>query len=520
MIRKKVDKQGVQGPDLFQPSGGRSIKVWIYGFAALLIVLSTASLAFIAHYAWREADRRALESEQLRMSNALHDYHRQIARDQIALAQWDETFKALQPPIDRHFVEFELARDLWEDFDLARTFIVDGNGSLIAQAFEDEIRFDAQQLAPGNEIRRLAEETLAAFKRRQTRSSSVFSEWHMPQSALLDIGASAFAVVDGTPALLSAMPVLPDEGTVELHADYPAILVNAVYLDEDWIAELNEQLSFRELGFYPGPPERRHPTNYLIRADDGKIFGYLRWDHAKPGREIWVTALPLIILLVSLIAVVAFALASKISRLSASLEESERKNHHFARHDALTGLPNRHHFSDCLAYSLDCLPEQEFAILACDLDRFKPVNDTHGHEAGDTVICSVAQRLRLLVGKHGIVSRIGGDEFIILLTGQTGRDHLASLAEQIGETVAGPIEIGSGQVVEIGVSIGIAIAPDCGSTEKELIRMADLALYKAKDNGRNGFEFAGPQLLQAATPNREHKLHESEPEQPRLESTL
>ncbi|MDN3718854.1 diguanylate cyclase [Roseibium salinum] len=314
----------------------------------------------------------------------------------------------------------------------------------------------------------------------------------MPQSALLDIGASAFAVVDGTPALLSAMPVLPDEGTVELHADYPAILVNAVYLDEDWIAELNEQLSFRELGFYPGPPERRHPTNYLIRADDGKIFGYLRWDHAKPGREIWVTALPLIILLVSLIAVVAFALASKISRLSASLEESERKNHHFARHDALTGLPNRHHFSDCLAYSLDCLPEQEFAILACDLDRFKPVNDTHGHEAGDTVICSVAQRLRLLVGKHGIVSRIGGDEFIILLTGQTGRDHLASLAEQIGETVAGPIEIGSGQVVEIGVSIGIAIAPDCGSTEKELIRMADLALYKAKDNGRNGFEFAGP----------------------------
>jgi diguanylate cyclase (GGDEF)-like protein len=195
---------------------------------------------------------------------------------------------------------------------------------------------------------------------------------------------------------------------------------------------------------------------------------------------------------------VAFALATKISRLSASLEESERKNRYFARHDALTGLANRHHFSDCLAYSLGSLPDRNFSIFACDLDHFKPVNDTYGHEAGDRVIRTVANRLRLLVGENGVVSRIGGDEFIILLTQQTDRDGLAALAGDMCRSIAEPIDIGSGDKVGIGVSIGIACAPESGASEQDLIRMADMALYRAKKSGRNAFEFAGPHSLDAA----------------------
>jgi len=488
---------GNEFPDLSRSTAGRRITVWIYSLAALLIVLSTASLTFIAHVAWGEADRRALESEQLRMNNALGDVHRRIARDQLALAQWDKTFKALQTPVDRDFIENELIEDLWEDFDLDRTFVIARDGSLIAEAVESGVRFGSNPLPPGNLIRQLAEKTLAAFNRRQKNSSSVFAEWYMPQSALIDVSVFDFAVIDGNPAFLSAIPILPDEGHVDLGSDYPAILVNAVYLDDEWMVDLNDQLSFRDLRFYPGPPERMHPTNHLIFSSDGSIFGYFLWDHSKPGREIWVTALPLIVLLATIIAVVAFAVANKISRLSTSLEESERKNHHFARHDALTGLPNRHHFSDCLAYSLDSLPESGFAILACDLDRFKPVNDTYGHEAGDRVICNVADRLRILIGKEGVVSRIGGDEFIVLLTQHCDRSRLQSLAEQISFTVTSPIDIGGGQCVEIGVSIGIACAPECGTAEKDLIRMADLALYRAKDLGRNRFEFAAPHLLQS-----------------------
>jgi len=498
-LKGKTDKAGsTRNAGWEQPRTGRRITFWIYGLAALLIFLSTASLTFIAHMAWREADRRALESEQLRLDNTLQTVFREIARNQIALAQWDKTFNALQAPIDRTFIDSELVGDLWEDFGLHRTFLIAPNGRLLAHAIENVTRFETAVLPPDNLVRRLAEDTREDFRRRQSASSSVFSEWYVPQTALMGIANTTFAVIDGSPALLSAIPVLPDDGHVRFEDDYPVVLVNAVYLDDIWIAGLIERLSYRDLRFHPGAPERRHPTNHLIHASDGSIFGYFRWDHDKPGRDIWVMAMPLILLLASIIAVVAFAAANRISRLSASLEESERKNRHFARHDALTGLPNRHHFSDCLGFALDGLPDRGFAILACDLDRFKPVNDTYGHEAGDRVICTVADRLTRTIGDNGVVSRIGGDEFIILLTQPGDRQMLASQAEVLLAEIAAPIDIGNGKFVEIGISIGIAGAPECGETENDLIRMADMALYRAKENDRNGYEFAGPHSLETA----------------------
>ncbi|TYC66884.1 diguanylate cyclase [Stappia sp. BW2] len=503
MFHRKKKTPAAVPPELDSPKAGRRITVWIYSFAALLIFLSTASLTFIAQMAWGEADRRALEAEQLQLTRTLNDFHRQIARDQITVAQWDETFNALQAPLDREFIAKNLVGDLWDDFNLDRTFVVTPDGTLIAQAFKDDVLFENRHLKSGNPIRKLAERTTAAFRRHQNGSNSVLADWYVPQSALLETSQSAFAVIDGTRAFVSTMPILPDEGVVQLEEPYPAILINATYIDEDWLSGLREQLGYKDLRFYPGEPERRQPTNYLLQAADGSTFGYFRWDHSKPGREIWMMALPLIVLLASFIAIVAFALATKISRLSASLEESERKNRYFARHDALTGLPNRHHFSDTLAFALDGLPDRGFAIFACDLDRFKPVNDTYGHEAGDKVICTVADRLKLLVSKIGVVSRIGGDEFIILLTRQTDRDRLAALAADICRSIAEPIDIGSGQKVGVGVSIGIASAPESGMNEQDLIRGADMALYRAKEKGRNTFEFSGPYGLEAAK-LREH----------------
>ena len=347
-------------------------------------------------------------------------------------------------------------------------------------------------------MRILAEQSVSAFKEGQNTSGSVFSEWYVPQSALMGIALTTYTVLDGSPALLSAIPILPDDGHVRFTSDYPVVLVNALYVDEDWLADLDERLAFKDLRYHSGSPERFHPTNHLVHAADGSIFGYYTWDHAKPGREIWMMALPMILFLALLISVVAFAAANRISRLSASLEESERRNRHHARHDSLTGLPNRHHFSDCLSFAIDGLPERGFAILACDLDRFKPVNDTYGHEAGDKAICTVADRLRRLVDEQGVVSRIGGDEFLILLTKIADRRALADLAQRILEEIACPIGIGNGQSVEIGMSIGIAAAPDCGANERDLIRMADMALYRAKEKGRNGFEFAGPHSVDAA----------------------
>lgn len=492
MLTEKRFEDQTPHPGLPQPRSGGRITLWVYGLAGLLICLSAASLTFIAHLAWREADRRALEAEQARFETTLEDVHREVVQDQIALAQWDKTFKALQQPINKDFVRNELADYLWGDYGLNQSYLIAPDGSLIAHLVEGETRFDSRDFTDGNIVSELAATTSEAFREKLLNSASVFSGWYLPEAELLDVSDWSFARIDGKPAFVSAVPVLPDDPNIQLDADYPPIMVSAIALEDEWMEELNEHLSFKDLKFLEGAPQDANPTNHQIFAQDGSVIGHFQWDHAKPGREIWLSALPLIGLLATFIGLVAFAAANKIGRLTASLEESERKNHHFARHDALTGLPNRHHFSDCLAYSLDALPENRFAIIACDLDHFKPVNDTHGHEAGDKVLCCIADRLQVVVGKAGVVSRIGGDEFIILVTQTMEKQKLHALCDQVRTAIAMPVDIGEGISVQIGVSLGVACAPECGTSEKELFRMADEALYTAKDRGRNTFEFANP----------------------------
>lgn len=507
MFGRKMDA-GIAGDgDTARSATGRQIKFWIYGLAALLIAMSAASLTFIAHLAWVEADRRSLESEKLRFSGNLDNYTQMIAIDQFDLAQWDETFTALQHPVDRDFVKDQLVPDLWETFDLERTFAVAADGTLIAQAVEDRTRFPSDKTMAAPVVRQLAERTRARFNERKRQSNSAFADWYLPQSVLLEVSGSGFAIVDGQPALLVAVPVLPDDGDVDAGGGDPAVLINAVYVDDILVAELNENLGYRDLRYIAGEPERDHPTNHLIRAADGSVIGYFRWDQEKPGHQIWLMALPFILLMTAIISTVAFAAAAKISRLSSQLEESERKNHHFANHDALTGLPNRHHFSDRLAYSIDTLPDKGFALFACDLDRFKPINDTYGHEAGDRVLCCVADRFKRQFSEDSVVCRIGGDEFIVLVTKYENVTELEEIAESLRKAMSVPIEIGGGNNVQIGVSVGIATAPECGLNDKDLIRLADLALYRAKENGRDTVEFASAPYVNAGTTHRSEDRH-------------
>ncbi|MBO9580691.1 MAG: EAL domain-containing protein [Sphingobium sp.] len=158
--------------------------------------------------------------------------------------------------------------------------------------------------------------------------------------------------------------------------------------------------------------------------------------------------------------------------------------------DALTGLANRPQMMQVFEQALNSPSGRagECALFLLDLDRFKEVNDTMGHPAGDALLRQVAQRLLRLVGSKGKVGRIGGDEFKIILPGMVEMAALAKLADAIIRSVSEPYEIDGSQVV-IGVSIGIALAPTDGESTETLIRNADLALYTAKGGGRGQFRF-------------------------------
>jgi diguanylate cyclase (GGDEF)-like protein len=169
---------------------------------------------------------------------------------------------------------------------------------------------------------------------------------------------------------------------------------------------------------------------------------------------------------------------------------SEKKIAFLAHHDALTGLANRVQLREHIEKTLK-LGERggKAAILCLDLDNFKTVNDTLGHSVGDALLCAVASRLQALLRDDDLVSRTGGDEFAIVQAGhEPAMQASATLASLIVETVSAPFEIGDHTVV-IGASVGIAIAPDDGSDPDQLLKNADMALYRAKGEGRARFHF-------------------------------
>ena len=189
------------------------------------------------------------------------------------------------------------------------------------------------------------------------------------------------------------------------------------------------------------------------------------------------------------------------------LTEKRRSDEHASRlahYDSLTGLANRFQMSQTLEKILAAqrLDHRACTVFLLDLDRFKQVNDTMGHPAGDALLKQVASRLEGTVGQFGRVGRLGGDEFEVVIPGRHARGDLAALAQRIIHSLSEPYSIDGHRVV-IGASMGIALAPHDGVTSEALIRNADLALYAAKDGGRGRHHFYAADLHSDAEERRQ-----------------
>ncbi len=169
-------------------------------------------------------------------------------------------------------------------------------------------------------------------------------------------------------------------------------------------------------------------------------------------------------------------------------KEVERTAAHLALHDVLTKLPNRALFQERLRQEIAAAERHggSFAVLACDLDRFKAVNDALGHAAGDDLLREIAGRLQTVIRTEDLVARLGGDEFAVVLSRISGREDGFLAARRLIAAVEQPIRI-LGQQVDVGISIGLAFGLDDGGTADELCRRSDTALYAAKAGGRNTY---------------------------------
>ncbi len=182
------------------------------------------------------------------------------------------------------------------------------------------------------------------------------------------------------------------------------------------------------------------------------------------------------------------------------LKESEARLEHLAHFDPLTELPNRLLFNSRLEHALEQARRhgQRVAVLFLDLDRFKTVNDSLGHPAGDELLIAVARRIRGRLREEDTVARLGGDEFVILLERLEDAQTAAVVAQDVLKVLTAPVMLGGGHEVFIGGSIGISLYPDDADEATRLVSSADAALYQAKEQGRNTYCFYTEGLTAAA----------------------
>ena len=317
------------------------------------------------------------------------------------------------------------------------------------------------------------------------------------------VHATDLAQIGGRPAVISVMRIITEEGTAKITVGPDPLLVSIRYLDTGFMHHLDKVQML--VGAHFGSTAHVNPSQqaFQLASSRGQRIGYLLWRSDRPGGLVWAAMAPSAALAVSgllvALAVLIFSVAKLMRRDAHSLEQlgaahlelkaKEAQAHHLAFHDTLTGLPNRAFFNSVVDQMVAaCEGEEAFAILLVDLDRFKQVNDTLGHLGGDLLVEQVASRLQALIGPADLVARLGGDEFAILLSDMRSEDEIGTVADSLVAALREPFDV-LGTKVFIGASVGIARRMADRVERSELMRMADIAMYRAKAEGRNGFRF-------------------------------
>ncbi|WP_343610941.1 PAS domain S-box protein [Novosphingobium sp.] len=256
------------------------------------------------------------------------------------------------------------------------------------------------------------------------------------------------------------------------------------YAREELIGQHHATLVDRDLASSP------IYTEFWNKLKSGIFHSGMYKRRGKNGKEVWLQASynPIFDLNGQPTKVVKYAIdVSSNVALADAFDEAKRQAHH----DSATSLPNRTKLASFMNSAL-ADPLGSMAVFYIDLDRFKPINDTYGHHVGDRVLGEVADRMRRMLREDQIVARVGGDEFVIVAPGMQV-EGVERFCRQLFDAVSAPIRHDDGEI-GVGLSIGIAISPGDGNTPDELLRAADAALYRSKQNGRGIFSYYSSEL--------------------------
>jgi diguanylate cyclase (GGDEF)-like protein len=450
------------------------------GAATVLLVAS------VLLFATREGDRIARERQSLLVSDVLTDQVARISHDQESVTIWDDAVRKTSQTFDPEWIDINLGSWMFSYFGHDRVFVLNDRDEPV-YAMSD----GASTETSGYDAERKPVDLLAKQLRALLRSAAPEDAAAAPEK----FRAADFVVIENRPAIASVLPIVSDSGEIVQIPGREYFHVAIRFLDRSFLDGMMQQYLLDGALFSWDNEAKSNEAAFPLVNKAGSRIGYFIWQPYRPGQLLLKRMAPALALALVLTALGVSLLVQRLRRSSTELQASEAQAQHLAFHDALTGLPNRALFIDRLDRSLIETRRDgaRIALLYLDLDRFKNVNDTLGHPAGDDLIRELGDRLTGLTRGKDCVARLGGDEFAILQCGVTSPEDVVALCERVIQAVSHPFEL-LGNSAFVGVSIGVAVAPDSGVDRAELMRKADIALYRAKFEGRNRFRIFSEEM--------------------------
>jgi diguanylate cyclase (GGDEF)-like protein len=444
---------------------------------AAVMLLAALLVCAVLFFSTARVDALATERQTKLASLVMKQTMASIAHDQEASTYWDDAVvnvKAARPDLD--WIDNNLGVWFYTYYGHDEAYILTpGDRPLYAMK-------GGRRVAPASYARVSRQGTQLAG---QLRSLMLSGAEGATAPGSQTPGIADIGIVGGRPAIISVKPILSETGNIPQAPGSEYLHVSIRYLDGSLLKEMEGEYWFTGARFSWQPPQEAGFASHPIMARNGNVIGYFAWRPFKPGAEVADTMMLVLGGALAVIALLVAWLLLRIRRSTLELQASEAQAQHLAFHDVLTGLPNRALFNDRLDMALARARRgEEVALLLLDLDRFKHVNDSLGHQAGDALIREFSGRLARLLREHDTVARLGGDEFGIILSAMAPDWELSTLCERILEAVRLPFEIVDNQAY-VGVSIGVAVAPTDGTERIDLLRKADIALYRAKGEGRD-----------------------------------
>jgi diguanylate cyclase (GGDEF)-like protein len=428
----------------------------------------------------RRADEVALDHERQLFIRSLTNHGERVLRETASAATSEAAARRIGVAFDPEWVQLYIGQRLQSIFEHDYIFVTDANDRFIF-ASRGLLSADPDWV---NSIRPDLQPVLDELRGRAPRAPVAGTNIELPH-ALSTQRALRLQDFLGRPAIVAAVAVASPADAKTSGEQSPPVVVSVKFIDYDMLAEIASRLQLRNLRAVDHHAVTAGDYVFDLKDPQGTEFARFAWTPKQPGAEIVQSVLPFIAVAFAGFALLAGLVLHHMRRTAATIASGENRLRYLALHDPLCGLPNRIFFGERLEEMIEKVRKgaPPAAVLYIDLDHFKDVNDTLGHPVGDELIRNVTRRITHSLRKGDLVARLGGDEFAVITAGV---DHasLQALSARTIATLCTPYSIGNHTIV-IGASIGIAVIHEHVGGAADVMRHADMALYRAKNEGRN-----------------------------------